>query len=90
VGGNGESVEAHVWDRATVAQMLFVSARQLSELLILLGNRYTFGYARKVFRSASGDALPEVRHLVFVATTPLERTRRYRLNHKTPPSRMHP
>ena len=53
VNSAGDTVEAPLWDRTIVAQMLFVSEKQLSELLILLGNAYTGVYSRKVYKNGN-------------------------------------
>ena len=54
----GNMVQAPIWDRSIVAGALFVTEKQLAELLILVGNRYTAPFGRKGYRSASGGGIP--------------------------------
>ena len=53
-----EKVQAPVWTKAIVAAALFITEYQLTELLILVGNRYTKPFGRKGYRSAQGGGVP--------------------------------
>ena len=53
-----EKVQAPVWTKAIVAAALFVTEYQLTELMILVGNRYTKPFGRKGYRSAQGGGVP--------------------------------
>ena len=54
----GDKVQAPVWNRSKVAAALSVTEKQLVELIILVGNRYTKLYGRKGYRSAQGGGVP--------------------------------
>lgn len=58
ISDSGDKVQAPVWNRALVAEILFTSEKQLIELLILVGNKFTKGYGRKKYRSATGGGAP--------------------------------
>ena len=53
-----EKVQAPVWTKAIVAAALFITEYQLTELMILVGNRYTKPFGRKGYRSAQGGGVP--------------------------------
>jgi hypothetical protein len=55
---DAEKVQAPVWTKAIVAAALFVTESQLTELMILVGNRYTKPFGRKGYRSAQGGGVP--------------------------------
>ena len=55
---DAEKVQAPVWTKAIVAAALFVAESQLTELMILVGNRYTKPFGRKGYRSAQGGGVP--------------------------------
>lgn len=54
----GDKVQAPVWNRSKVAAALSVTEKQLVELIILVGNRFTKPYGRKGYRSAQGGGVP--------------------------------
>ena len=58
----GNRVQAPVWNRSIVAGALFVTEKQLAELMILVGNKYTAPFGRKGYRSASGGGIPRAFH----------------------------
>jgi hypothetical protein len=55
---DAEKVQAPVWTKAIVAAALFITESQLTELMILVGNRYTKPFGRKGYRSAQGGGVP--------------------------------
>ena len=58
----GNRVQAPVWNRSIVAGALFVTEKQLAELMILVGNKYTAPFGRKGYRSATGSGIPRAFH----------------------------
>ena len=51
-------VQAPVWNRTVVAAALFITEKQLAELMILVGNRYTKPFGRRGLRTAIGANVP--------------------------------
>ena len=59
ISDTGNEVQAPVWNKSIVATELFVNEKQLGELLILVGNKYTSPFGRRGFRSVTNTAVPQ-------------------------------